>query len=186
MPILRTYRYRELFPAVSITVLPNTMKERLLQEPTLSWLRHSDPRIAPRILSGLCSPADVPTLGVAEASSLLEQDLISAILSGKDERYRKLSTRELEAALRFFAFQRGELLPHKDLEGYHERHVEIHRYLVFDVSSYTFPDPLRLDVHERLRELGCLHAFLALVDNFDSTQFPPGCSPYTPFHWRED
>ena len=126
MPILRTYRYRELFPAVSITVLPVTMKERLLQEPVRTWLKHPDTRIPLRILAGLCLPEKIPTLGEAEASSLLEQDLISAIQREKDY---LLTDKQLAVALRFFAFQRDELPLQADLEGYHEMFVE--RILIY-------------------------------------------------------
>lgn len=161
--------YPEQFPAISITALPIPMKERLLQEPVRNWLNpHIVQSIPIRLLSGLCSEQDVPSLNEAEAIQLLEQDFVSAIQEEQNRPYSYIPKDiDVEAVLEYYAFQRSAPLSPEDSIRYHGIRFERHSFLQFETFSYIFPDPLRLELRALLR--GGLYAvgFLSVILRYD-------------------
>lgn len=161
--------YFETFPAISITVLPIPMKERLLQEPVRDWLNpYIIQEIPIRLLSGLCSEQDVLKLSEAEAIQLLEQDFVSAIQEEQRRPHNYIPKDiDVEAALEYYKYQRSAPLSPEDSIRYHGIRFERHSYLRFEPYDYIFPDPLQLDLHALLR--GGLYAvdFLSVILRYD-------------------
>ena len=102
----RRYSLVLTFPAVSITVLPVQMKEFLLKVPVELW-RNWSPLVPVRLLAGLCSPDEVPSLDDEQVIELLEQDLRLGIRAQSDTFH--LTDSQVEFALSFCTKQRDEL-----------------------------------------------------------------------------
>lgn len=181
--------YPESFPAISITVLPILMKERLLQEPIRNWLNpHIVQSIPIRLLSGLCNEQDVPSLNEAEAIQLLEQDFVSAIQEEQSRPYSYIPKDiDVEAVLEYYTCQRSAPLSPEDSVRYHGIRFERHSFLRFEPYDNIFPDPLHIDLRALLRDGAWTVLFLSEVLRYDPELWSESQNlSFLLQHWPDD